>query len=223
MKEENAHKFFERILDNNLENLYSFLIEKNNEFIDKAYLKMDTETDKLSMISSKPELFDNLSTKNNEEYNLWEFNNPEIKNLKRVVADMTREACEYYGHNDNSVKFITHAWFNVEKKVINKESSVDPREKSSHFHDHLDGSGFPQLHGFYCVKAEPSVTYYKINNKDIFENVNKNNRAILAQTGSPHGRGDWHEEEERITIAYDVIAVPVGPVDSGSIFVDLFE
>jgi hypothetical protein len=34
---------------------------------------------------------------------------------------------------------------------------------------------------------------------------------------------DWYEEEERITIAYDVIAVPVGPVDSGSIFVDLFE
>lgn len=221
MKEKKPHKFFERILDNDLENLYNFLLEKNNELIEQASKEIGEGLDKA--LSKDPGILDAIATKNSEKYNLWTFDNPEIKKLKESIADMTMEACEYYGHNDSYSKFITHSWFNLDNKIPNKNRSVDPRQKDLFFHDHMDGSGFPQLHGFYCVNAETSSTYYKINNKDIFENINKNNRAILSETGNPHGRGDWYEDKPRITIAYDVILVPKGPMNEDSVFVDLFE
>lgn len=221
MKEKKDQKFFERVLDNNLENLYSFLLEKNNELAEQASKELGEGLNKA--LAQDPGILDAIATKNSDRYNIWEFDNPEIKKLKEAIADMTREACEYYGYNDNSSKFITHGWFNLDKKIINNGHSVDPRKDSSFFHDHMDGSGFPQLHGFYCVKAEPSITYYKINNKDIFENINKNNRAILSETGNPHGRDDWYGDEPRMTIAYDIILVPKGPMNEDSIFTDLFE
>jgi hypothetical protein len=37
-----------------------------------------------------------------------------------------------------------------------------------------------------------------------FENINKNNRLVVSETGHPHGRDDWYEERPRITIAYDI-------------------
>ena len=221
MKERKEHKFFERILDNNLENLYSFLLEKNNELVEQASKEMGERLHEA--LSRDPGILDAIATKNSEKYNLWTFDNQEIKKLKEAIADMTIEACEYYGHNDSYSKFITHSWFNLDNKIPNKNQSVDPRQEDSFFHDHMDGSGFPQLHGFYCVNAETSSTYYKINNKDIFENINKNNRAILSETGNPHGRGDWYGDKPRITIAYDVILVPKGPMNENSVFVDLFE
>ena len=36
------------------------------------------------------------------------------------------------------------------------------------------------------------------------ENVNKNNRLILSETGHPHGIGPWPFDKPRITLAYDV-------------------
>ena len=66
--------------------------------------------------------------------------------------------------------------------------------------------GAPWFHGYYCVNAEPSSTFYQINGDEsnVFENINKNNRAILSETGHPHGRDDWFQEKPRITIAYDI-------------------
>ena len=69
----------------------------------------------------------------------------------------------------------------------------------------MGGEGSPVFHGYYCINAEPSKTFYNINRSgQIFENINKNNRAILSETGHPHGRDDWFEEKPRVTIAYDV-------------------
>jgi hypothetical protein len=36
-------------------------------------------------------------------------------------------------------------------------------------------------------------------------NINKNNRAILSETGHSHAMADWDWEGPRITIAYDVV------------------
>jgi hypothetical protein len=37
------------------------------------------------------------------------------------------------------------------------------------------------------------------------DNINKDNRAILSETGHPHAMADWDWEGPRITIAYDVV------------------
>ena len=116
-----------------------------------------------------------------------------------------KDASEYYEIDFNSQNYVIQGWFNVDyKKGGGNESSVSPIIHNNHFHDHMDGVGSPVFHGYYCVNAEPSSTFYKINNEVLFENINKNNRAIVSETGHPHGRDDWYSDNERITIAYDI-------------------
>jgi hypothetical protein len=111
---------------------------------------------------------------------------------------------EYYGYDFEKQNYYLRGWFNLDHK--DEYNLVSPLNKPEHFHDHSDGLGMPFLHGYYCVNAEPSSTFYQINKntENVFENINKNNRAILSETGHPHGRNDWYEEKPRITIAYDI-------------------
>jgi len=64
--------------------------------------------------------------------------------------------------------------------------------------------GIPDFHGYYCINAEPSVTIYKLESGELFQNINKNNRAILSETGLLHGRGYWKENSKRITLGYSI-------------------
>ena len=71
------------------------------------------------------------------------------------------------------------------------------------WHDH-GGPYAPYFHGFYCVKAEPSITYYRVFEKET-ENHNIDNRMIVSEMGHPHAMGNWDWEGPRITIAYDIM------------------
>jgi hypothetical protein len=134
-----------------------------------------------------------VTTSKWNKYNVFQFYHPAIHKLFRSVRSMTKEACEYYGIDFNKEEFWVQGWFNINYNHIGK---LD-------WHEH-GGSGAPWFHGYYAVKAEPSITHYKVFDKEI-ENHNKNNRAILSETGHPHAMGDWDWEGPRITIAYDVI------------------
>ena len=106
---------------------------------------------------------------------------------------MTIEACDHYGLKFDLEQFMVQGWFNIN---YNKKGKLD-------WHEH-GGNGAPHFHGYYCVNAEPSTTHYRVFDKEI-ENINKNNRAILSETGHPHAMADWDWDGPRITIAYDVI------------------
>jgi hypothetical protein len=95
---------------------------------------------------------------------------------------------------------MVQGWFNTDGMA------EPPLNEDTHYHDHLGGTGAPNFHGYYSIDAEPSVTYYKIGGHDAtpIENVNKNNRVILSETGHPHGIGAWPFDKPRITLAYDV-------------------
>jgi hypothetical protein len=181
------HKFFERFLDNNLEKLTSFLqlqyqrIE-NGEII-KGPKNIDTPWD-----SSGSE-----TTAQWTKYNAFQFYQPGIWELLNQVREMTKEACEYYGLDFKKEKFMAQSWFNIN---YNKKGKLD-------WHEH-GGDGAPSFHGYYCVNAEPSTTHYRVFNKEV-NNINKNNRAILSETGHPHAMADWDWDGPRITIAYDVV------------------
>ena len=45
---------------------------------------------------------------------------------------------------------------------------------------------------------------YAKNNRDK-RNINKNNRAILSQNGFAHAAGEWNQDSNRITIAYNCV------------------
>lgn len=192
------HKFFERHLDNDLDSLYSFLQDIQERMVSENIFGIDP--DKLKMFGK----YNGPSTQLGMHYNVFSLDHPGVSVLQTGLRDAVREACEYYDIDFDQKNYIVHGWFNLDY-ATQGSNNVSPMKNSERFHDHMGGEGAPVFHGYYCVYAEPSITYYKIDNKEeIFENVNKNNRLIVSETGHPHGRDDWYDEKPRITIAYDI-------------------
>lgn len=177
------HQFFDRHLTNDLFALTNTLQAAKAELeqtpVDASYL------DKTGSIT----------TAKWNDYNVFQFYTHELYTLYVNLEDMVREACDYYKIDFSKQDYYVQGWFNINN---NKQTG-----KLS-WHDHAGpGDGAPLFHGYYCVNAEPSITYYKINDQ-VVENHNKNNRAILSEVGHQHAMGDWDWEGDRITIAYDV-------------------
>lgn len=182
-----AHKFFERNLNNNLDDLANFLHVQYKRIEQGEILKNDRNEKSIWDSSGS------VTTSKWNKYNVFQFYHPAIHNLFRAVRSMTLEACNHYNIDFDKEQFWVQGWFNINYNHIGK---LD-------WHEH-GGNGAPWFHGYYAVKAEPSITHYKVFENEI-ENINKNNRAILSETGHPHAMGDWDWDGPRITIAYDVI------------------
>lgn len=187
-KSTQPHKFFERYLDNNLSVLASELQDRY-EKIEKAKVVGVTPVGANEAWKQS----NSVSTMKWRQYNVFQFHSTGIYNLYKAVKDMTIEACDYYGIDFEKEKFMLQGWFNI---THTGKGKLD-------WHDH-GPTGAPNFHGYYSVSAEPSITYYKVFDKEI-ENHNKNDRAILSEMGHPHAMADWDWEGPRITVAYDII------------------
>lgn len=177
------HKFFEQYVDNNLISL--------SEYIDNMYLEM------------KKKHYTDLSIPYDPgnrwlSFNIFNSYHEGLYNLQKTVSALAKEACEYYDINFNDKKYYMHGWFNYYDG--RRYVGVDP--DNLNYHDHND-SEF-SFHGYYCLSAEPSTTYYKIDGKR-FDNENKNNRAILSKNGYHHAPGPWDQDFPRVTIAYNIV------------------
>lgn len=208
IQEKPAHKFFETFVDNDTNKLYDYLIVKQEEILSGTLV--DIPSEKLKKYNKT----NGSMTQLGSYYNIFNFDNEYISNLLDSLRSLIKDASDYYGFDYNLQNYMINGWYNVDYKV-EIAGVVSPIKNSAHYHDHMGGEGAPVFHGYYCVNAEPSVTYYKIGgqNGTPFENINKNNRAIISETGHPHGRDDWNDEKPRITIAYDVCPLShgVGP------------
>jgi len=191
------HKFFDVILDNDVNELFDYLVTMESKIIDENILGLSDAI--LKKYERRQGMMTLLGIK---DYNIFNFVHPSIYNLHTNLRELTKTACEYYDINFNSEKYLIHGWYNLDYK--SEGAYVSPIKEPNRFHDHSDGLGAPWFHGYYCVNAEPSSTFYKINKNDVFENININNRAIISETGHPHGRDDWFKDKPRITIAYDI-------------------
>jgi hypothetical protein len=182
------HKFFDRILDNDLSNLSNELIDRYHKIEQAKIIGVSKVGDNEYWASSN-----SVSTMKWQQYNVFQFHIPEIYNLYLSISEMVKEACDYYEIDFNEQKFMLQGWFNINET---KKGKLD-------WHDH-GPSGAPNFHGYYCVSAEPSQTHYRVFDKDVV-NHNKNNRAILSEMGHYHAMADWDWEGPRITVAYDII------------------
>lgn len=193
IKEKPSHKFFERYVDNDLTQLSTYLLKLEKDLFNGVYPKVSKE------FANNIGGVHNLGTK----FNIFQCYNPQIHKLFSTLRDLTIEACEYYNIDYKKQSYMVQGWFNTDG------IAEPPVNESTHYHDHLGGTGVPNFHGYYCVDAEPSFTYYKIggHENDSIQNINKNNRAILSETGHPHGIGPWPFNKPRITIAYDISPV----------------
>jgi hypothetical protein len=184
------HKFFDKHLQNDLKGLSTYLLKVERDLFSGVYPKVTRE------YANSIKGVHHLGTK----FNVFQCYNPAIYNVFSAIRDLTIEACEYYNIDYKKQYYMVQGWFNTDAMVN------PPLEEETHYHDHLGGKGVPNFHGYYCIDAEPSVTYYKIGGHEAvpIENVNKNNRLILSETGHPHGIGPWPFDKPRITLAYDV-------------------
>jgi hypothetical protein len=198
------HKFFDRFLNNDLDELFDYLYSKAEELVSGKIGNIPPET------LSRFNIYNGAPTQLGDFYNIFTWENEAISNLKESLADAIKEASEYYGIDYDSENYFINGWFNLDFKTEGVGSGVSPLNHPEHYHDHAGGTGAPVFHGYYCVNAEPSSTFYKIDRGDkVFENINKNNRLIVSETGHPHGRDDWFEDKPRITIAYDIAKEPI--------------
>ncbi len=182
------HKFFERFLDNDLQELTLELQDRYKKIQEAKVAGVTPVGDNEFWQSSN-----SVSTMKWRQYNVFQFHSSGLHKLYNSISQMTKEACEYYGLDFNSQEYMVQGWFNIN---YTKSGKLD-------WHDH-GPYGAPNFHGYYCVSAEPSVTHYRVFDKDV-DNHNINNRAILSEMGHPHAQADWDWEGPRITVAYDVI------------------
>lgn len=200
------HKFFDIMLDNDLNHLKQFLSKMEDDILDNNILRIP-ESD----ISKYGKKMGSATKIGIEYYNIFTFVHPGIHSLYTGLRDLMKDVCKYYEIDFYKEKYLIHGWFNLDYATPNrgKFGGVNPIKNPEHFHDHMSGIGAPTFHGYYCVDAEPSSTFYLIDRdkENLFENINKNNRAIISETGHPHGRDDWFEESPRITIAYDMVPI----------------
>jgi hypothetical protein len=185
------HKFFERNLDINNIGLAQYLQIQYDRIENKTLpgIKPLGENELWTASGS-------LSTVKWREYNVFQFLNADIYKLYHAIGDTVREACEYYGIDFKSQQYMMQGWFNINH---NKTGKLD-------WHDH-GGPYAPHFHGYYCVKAEPSTTHYRIFNDPNREVENKNidGRMIVSEMGHPHAQADWDWDGPRITVAYDIV------------------
>jgi hypothetical protein len=187
------HKFFERYLDNDLNKMTDYMVQ----------IYKDMQTANIRGISPVGSKYDrhwiesgSISTVKWTEYNVFQFYNEEIYNVYSAIKDLVIEACDYYGVDFKKQKYYIQGWFNINDRKLGKLN----------WHDH-GGPWAPFWHGYYCIKAEPSSTFYKLENREdlVVENQNKDNRLILSEMGHPHAMGDWDWDGPRITLAYDIV------------------
>jgi hypothetical protein len=196
-----SHKIFDRHLSINLVELTEYLDFKHDEILSNTMKEENYITDLMVKRYTREH---NLPSKLNKKYNVFKFDNSLIKEFYDGVKDCFMEVCEFYNIDFNDQNYMIRGWFNYDKTSKNG-FSVDPRTNPRYFHDHLGGHGVPDFHGYYCVNAEPSKTFYKMKDDSIYENENKNNRLVICSNGFPHGRDDWYFDSPRITIAYDIV------------------
>lgn len=182
------HRFFERNVTGDLPNLVKELQDRYRKIERAELLGVSPLKDDESWKQSN-----SVSTMKWREYNVFQFHIDELYDLYKSISDMTKEACEHYEIDFEKQRFYIQGWFNINHT---KKGKLD-------WHDHGPW-GAPNFHGYYCVKAEPSSTYYKVFDKEV-ENKNIDGRAILSEMGHPHAQADWDWEGPRVTVAYDVI------------------
>lgn len=181
------HKFFDRNLDNNLEELSEALLDRYGR-IERAELEGITPvTDNEYWKDSN-----SVSTMKWRQYNVFQFYIPGIRKLYDAISDMVHEACDYYEVDFDEQQFMLQGWFNVNHSKSGKLN----------WHDHSP-VGAPFFHGYYAVTAEPSETHYYVFGEHKINN-NINNRAILSEMGHSHAMADWDWDGPRITVAYDI-------------------
>lgn len=209
------HKFFEIFLDNDLDDFYKFLLNEEQRM-------RNGEIKGISKSEGEKYYEKGLTTIFSNCYNLFKYNYQQIITLNNALLELTQNACDYYDINFNEQNYLIKGWFNCDPKDFGEyDIPKESFNKDMIFQDDNE-RGIPDFHGYYCINAEPSVTIYKLESGELFQNINKNNRAILSETGLLHGRGYWKENSKRITLGYSIQPADSFDVKEKNLYTNLY-
>lgn len=131
-------------------------------------------------------------------YNMFHFFHPFIFDIQNTIRKMTIEYCKKNNINFEEERYLIHGFYSM--ATIMKELD---------WHDH--GPESKHLHGFLIIDAEPSETYYYVDDK-VIKLKTKNGRMIVGKN-TMHARGSWNQSKPRIVIAFNIKPVSGSPSD----------
>ena len=178
--------------DIDFDTLTKFLLIKEKE-IKKIPLKI-RENGKL--YDGYTGLSDKSTTVRFAEYNIFNFKNKQIDNIKYNIIKIHNNFLNKINLPIPNELYI-QSWFNV----MRKGEQIKP-----HIHAVIPDS---YLGGHICVKCSNTSTIYinpvnQINEPEIYSSKNEVGKITLFQECIPHYTDIHNGEEERITIAFDL-------------------
>ena len=181
----NYHLIESTIKDINCLSLSKFL--KNKE---KEILKLKAGTDGYTGLGK------NSITSRHHSYNLFDFKNKEISKLKKNILALHKIFLKQFSLTYKTL-FIK-GWYNI----LRKNEEIKP---------HLHGTG-PDIYlgGHFCVQCNNTSTYYinpvnQLNEPMLHKSQNKIGKLTLFQNCIPHYTDIQKSNDERITIAFDLM------------------
>jgi len=198
------HKFFEGFPQIDLDSLAEEMMVLRDRILAGEIDGIPEE--KIKSAWEEKDLVQSSITPMGSDYNILLLGYDSLVPLKETLADVLLEACDYYEIDAKKEDYVIMSWLNVTygRKINALQPPPVQHISTDNYHDHNDGRGAPDFHGYFCVKAEPSTTNYLINRDTPFENINIDGRAVVSETGHPHNVDPWNFDTPRITIAYDI-------------------
>ncbi len=134
-----------------------------------------------------------LCTACSPHYNLFSSTMPDIFNLYKDIQIFFKEEVLH----DSRKGYWIVGWLNYwpnKGEVLN-------------WHGHDYGGGVDCFHGILGINCEPSYAEYReVGTEDVAEKVeNKDGQLLITHsTNIEHRISEWHEEEPRITVAFNI-------------------
>ena len=183
---------FEYFLKNiNFKHLSSLILKKR-----KSILKLPVSS-KIEFVDGYTGLGKNSTTARYSEYNVLKWEDNEIEKIKNQIIEF---------HNRILIlteqplvnELYAQCWVNI----LNKGQKINP-----HLHSVQPNT---YLGGHICVKCTNTSTKYinpiqQINEPEVYSSKNEVGKITLFQNNIPHYTDTHNSDDERITIAFDLV------------------
>jgi hypothetical protein len=184
---------FERKINQiNFSNLAEFILSKEKEILKLPVIKDDNGR----LVDGYTGLRENSTTSRFPNFNVFDWNNDNIKILKDEILSFHKDVLEHFEQPLPSELYI-RCWVNI----MRKGEQIKP-----HLHGVLPTS---YLGGHICVQCDDTSTHYinpinQINEPLTYNSKNEVGKITLFQNNIPHYTDIHNTEKERITIAFDL-------------------
>ena len=179
------------ITDINFNDLSKFLLNKKNKI-----LKLPNTIRENKISDGYTGLGKNSTTSRFDKYNILSWKNKNINKLKQNILKYHKKFLKYFNLELPKELYI-QCWVNIMKK-------------GEKINIHLHGCNpDTYLGGNICVKVKNTFTYYinpinQINDPEKYNSKNEIGKITLFQNNIPHYSDEHTDDEERITVAFDL-------------------